>query len=99
MVALDGAASEKKAMTNMSCSVTDFVSPPDHHGVRTAAAPANDKKMTYNEWRQIRKRRKLLYKGLKFRKVFFRYSSKSPCKIQIHLKLRTLGPWICLISA
>ena len=79
MVALDGASSEKKAMTTMSCSVTDFVSPPDHHGVR-AAAPANDKKMTYNEWRQIRKRRKLLYKGWKSREFFFSFSSKSPRK-------------------
>ena len=61
MVALDGATSETKAMAEIS-SVTDLVSSPGHHGARTGPSN-NEKKMTYNEWRQIRKRRKLLYKG------------------------------------
>ena len=40
---------------NEISSVTDLVSPSNEQ------PPVE--KMTYNEWRQIRKRRKLLYKG------------------------------------
>lgn len=61
MVALDGRSEsqQQQAMADIS-SVTELVTT-DHHGVR--AAPPTEKKMTYNEWRQIRKRRKMLYKG------------------------------------